>query len=220
MATEKNSSEVMRTVELIQTLSLHAGKKRPARLSFDRALSLSVALSLATALWIVMWVPGIRAGISELVMTLAFQFKVISMSLLFIGGCLLIRATGTPGAKLKPIQYLSPGFLFLVAGMLLDTSAYPWLGASQKSVPICVGAIVLASFPGFFFILAGLRRGIPTRLRFSGALAGFLSGAIGALGYTISCVNDGAAFVAIWYLTAIALMTGIGAILGPRALKW
>ncbi|MFN7101959.1 MAG: NrsF family protein, partial [Pseudorhizobium sp.] len=32
--------------------------------------------------------------------------------------------------------------------------------------------------------------------------------------------NDGFTFVALWYTTAIAITASIGAVLGPRALRW
>ncbi len=69
-------------------------------------------------------------------------------------------------------------------------------------------------------ILIAMRSGTPTRLAGAGAVAGLLAGAIGALAYTVACLNDGATFVALWYSAAIAVVTIGGALIGPRVLAW
>jgi hypothetical protein len=65
-----------------------------------------------------------------------------------------------------------------------------------------------------------LRRATPTRLSYAGGVAGLLAGSIGALAYTLACINDGTVFVSIWYSLAILLTSVIGALLGRRALAW
>lgn len=52
------------------------------------------------------------------------------------------------------------------------------------------------------------------------AEAGLLAGSIGALAYTVACVNDGAAFVAIWYSASVVAAGCLGALAGPRWLAW
>ncbi|MDX3772710.1 DUF1109 domain-containing protein [Chromatiaceae bacterium AAb-1] len=217
---QTSSKEVMRTDELIRGLSGQAGRKAPAAVSPDRALGLSLVLSLLIALLVIIGIPGLRPGLPEWLMTWSFQFKVATMTLFAGGGAILVRAAGIPGMTLKPLLAVLPGVLLLFIGILFDRSGFPLLGARQMSVPLCVGAIIMASLPGLALIMAGLRRGIPTRLTAAGATAGFLSGSIGALAYTIACVNDGAMFVAIWYMVAIFITTAIGAVAGRYVLAW
>ncbi|PSD28791.1 hypothetical protein C7E18_00315 [Stenotrophomonas maltophilia] len=54
----------------------------------------------------------------------------------------------------------------------------------------------------------------------AGALCGLLAGALGALGYTVACVNDGAGFVTAWYSLAVLLIAALGSALGRRFLRW
>jgi hypothetical protein len=88
------------------------------------------------------------------------------------------------------------------------------------SVPSCVAAIVTLSLPGLASILAAMRQGVPARPAFGGAVAGMLAGAIGGAAYAIVCKNDGALFVALWYTVAMAIVTGVGALIGRKTLAW
>jgi len=110
--------------------------------------------------------------------------------------------------------------LFILVGAVFDRSGFPLLGAHTLSVPTCVGAIILASLPALAVMLAAMRLGIPTRPGWAGGMAGILAGSLGALAYTLACINDGAAFVALWYSLAIAIMAAIGATAGRRVLAW
>jgi len=62
--------------------------------------------------------------------------------------------------------------------------------------------------------------GAPTRPPLAGATAGLLAGALGAAAYVLTCKNDAGWFVAIWYTSAVLLVTVVGASLGRRALAW
>ena len=60
----------------------------------------------------------------------------------------------------------------------------------------------------------------PTRLRWAGAAAGLLAGAGGALVYALHCPEMAAPFIGIWYLLGMLIPTTIGALVGPRVLRW
>jgi hypothetical protein len=216
----KRDNEVMRTDELIHRLSIQAGMKAHAAMPFGRTVWVSLTLSIAAALLVVIGVSGLRPDLSAVLTAWPFQFKAAAMTLLAGGGVILVYAAGTPGMVRSPLLALLPGVLFLLAGALFDLSGIPPLGVRQLSAPVCVGVIVAASLPGLIIILAGLRRGTPTRLAFAGATSGVLSGSLAALAYTVACVNDGALFVAIWYVVAITITTAIGAFTGRYALAW
>lgn len=208
------------TDELVQRLAREAGTGRRSRLPFQPVVILSTLLALAAAVLVVAGGFGLRADLAALPGHGIFQFKVAAMGLLAAAALWLLRAAGTPGARLTPWRALAPAAALLLAGAWLDRSGFPLIGARTLSVPVCLGAIVAAALPGLAILLAALRRGIPTRLPAAGAIAGLASGTLGALAYTLACVNDGAAFVALWYSLAIALTTALGAILGPRVLAW
>ncbi len=91
------------------------------------------------------------------------------------------------------------------------------LGQTWRSCPWNVLAL---SLPVLVGILSAVRGLAPTRLRAAGFAAGVLAGAIGALGYALACPEVSPTFVTIWYSLGIALTGILGAILGPRVLRW
>jgi hypothetical protein len=92
-----------------------------------------------------------------------------------------------------------------------------WLG---KTALVCPFAIVaLSVVPALALIRAG-RRSAPTRLRLTGGVIGLASGGLAATLYALHCPENGMSFVATWYLTGVMLATLIGAICGPRLLRW
>jgi hypothetical protein len=95
------------------------------------------------------------------------------------------------------------------------------LGSLLGSDPLgCVRNVALASVPVAGALLVALRRLAPTRLRSAGAAAGLAAGAIGSIAYSLSCNETGLTFVAVWYTAGIFVVAGLGALLGPRVLRW
>lgn len=209
---------VRRTNQTISKLAAQAGKQRPS-IGIGQALAVSATLSLAAALAVICML-GVRSDLADMLPTWPVLFKIVAMSLCAVGAFALVRAAGTPGAGKRALLAMLPAILFLAAGAIFDSQRTAWLGVRGLSAPLCIGTIVLASVPGLLVVLAGLRKGIPTQLGWSGAAAGLLAGSCGALAYTLACVNDSATFVAIWYLVALIIMTVIGAVLGRHTLAW
>lgn len=209
-----------RTSELVDRLAREAGAGPRARgVPFGWAVILGAALSLLAAVLVVAGVFGVRGDLASLPARAIFQFKVLAMGLLACAGILAVGAAGRPGSRLR-WWVLAPGVLLLLVGAWVDRSGLPITGARTVSVPVCLAAIIVAAVPGLAILLAVLRRGIPTRPRVAGAAAGLLAGGLGAMAYTLACVNDGAAFVALWYSAAILATSLLGAMLGRRALAW
>ncbi|HJU21448.1 MAG TPA: DUF1109 domain-containing protein, partial [Casimicrobiaceae bacterium] len=76
------------------------------------------------------------------------------------------------------------------------------------------------SIPVFVAIVWTVRRMAPTNLRLAGAMAGFASGATGALVYSIHCPELGAPFLGTWYLIGMLLPAIVGSLAGERMLRW
>jgi hypothetical protein len=92
-----------------------------------------------------------------------------------------------------------------------------WLGHSWMVCPWIVLALALPIFAG---LLWSFRRFAPTRLRAAGAAAGLTAGAWGAAIYCLHCPEVTAIFVLTWYSLGVLLAAGLGAVLGPRLLRW
>lgn len=204
---------------LIRAMAQQAGTQRPVA-SFEAGLALAAGLSLVIALLLVLARYGIEPTLPATLAGAPFRHKIASMLTLALGAALFARATARPGASPLWALALLPGLALLGFGALADTSGFPLAGRSSISVPDCLGMIVLLSMPALVLLLAALRRGVPTRPRLAGAVAGVLAGALGAMAYALVCKNDGGLFVAIWYGTAVLLLAGLGALAGRRWLAW
>ncbi len=192
------------------------------RISFSdgRALLAASARCLLVAIAMAIVLIGVRPDLMTLVQNGSLPFKLTSTLLLACGGFIITKRTMQPDASALPLAALLPGAFLLAAGAAMDHSGLSISGASNISVPACVGAILMLSMPAFILVLGTLRTGAPTRPNMAGAAAGFLSGALGAAAYAFACKNDGELFVAVWYGAAIFMMTGLGAVIGRRALAW
>lgn len=209
-----------RTDALIERLAGEgAGMARAHRAFLPRLLAVA-GLALLLAVLIVAMVFGLRADLAAHAASAFLQFKIIAMVSVVVAGLALVRVAGTPGARLSPALALVPGMAVLLAGIVLLDDQVSLSGVREVSVPVCLSAIVLAALPGLALLLLALRRATPTRPVFAGAMAGLLAGANGALAYALSCVNDGAAFVSVWYSLAILAVCAVGALVGRRALAW
>ncbi|MET0984954.1 MAG: DUF1109 domain-containing protein [Steroidobacteraceae bacterium] len=115
--------------------------------------------------------------------------------------------------------------VLLLAGIGIAEFAYApagasvemWLGHSWK---VCPWLVLSLSLPIFAGLLWSYRRFAPTRLRAAGATAGLSAGAWAATLYCLHCPEVSAMFVLIWYSLGIGLVTALGALLGPRLLRW
>ncbi len=109
----------------------------------------------------------------------------------------------------------------LAAGELIRTPtsgwAELWMGLSWR---ICSTRVATLSLPIFAGLVVAFRRLAPTRLRLTGAVVGLAAGAFGATLYCLHCPEVSAVFVLTWYTLGIAVAAAIGALLGPKLLRW
>jgi hypothetical protein len=139
-----------------------------------------------------------------------------------------LRATlrlARPGASLAgmPAALAAPvlGMWLLAAMALVGTDRTRWpelvLGQTAATCPFLIALLATPVFLGGLWALRGLA---PTRLRLAGASVGLLAGAAGACVYAIHCPELAASFLGTWYVLGIAIPTVLGALLGPRLLRW
>jgi hypothetical protein len=128
-----------------------------------------------------------------------------------------LRLAWVPGALAAPV--LAMWVLAAFALMRADPAQRAWLffGDTWTSCPLLVA---LLSAPVFAAVLWAIRGLAPTRLRLAGAATGLLSGAVGALVYSLHCPELAAPFLGFWYLIGMLIPTAAGALLAPRLLRW
>jgi|SRR5579863_6333132 len=154
-----------------------------------------------------------------------FWMKAAYTGMLTLAGIVIVRRLSVPGAKpgVAPLAaaLIVLAMLALAAGQIVSAAPSArlalWLGHTWK---VCSPLILLLALPIFACLVAAIRGLAPTRLTLAGAGAGFAAGALAATLYGLHCPEQAAAFVATWYTLGIAAATALGAITGPRLLRW
>jgi hypothetical protein len=144
---------------------------------------------------------------------------------LFVGALLATLRLGRPGASLAgmPGVLATPllGMWVLAAVALGGTTRTRWLAlVLGQTAAVCPFLITLLAAPVFLGGLWAMQGLAPTRLRLAGASVGLLAGAAGAFVYAFHCPELAAPFLGTWYVLGMAIPTALGALIGPRVLRW
>ena len=213
----------MRTDDLIAQLSdnlpvapRHAAMKRLCR---------ALAIGGLVAFGLLLAALGLRPDFVQASDTAPFWMKWMFTLSLMWASAVVVRRLGDPGTRVG-LAWLGVGApIAIVATMAVgELLAAPRaqcagliLGQTSSR---CVVAILALAIPVFVALLWAFKRLAPTRLRLTGAAAGVLSGSAGAAVYAFACPEVSAAFMITWYTAGILAAGGLGALLGPRALRW
>ena len=153
-----------------------------------------------------------------------FWMKLAYALALAVVGILCVERLARPAGRAGRAAWFAAPVLAIVAmaGMQLSKAPHDaWrhliMGGSAM---VCPWLILLTALPVFAALIWALRGLAPTRPRLAGALAGLTAGAAGAGIYALHCSEVGAPFVAIWYSLGILAPCVVGALAGPRLLRW
>lgn len=211
----------MKTAELIEMLARSAGPA-PRAVAARRLVPAALAgalLSAALALAVLGPVPW------ALYATPAPWLKLAYAGALAAAAGWLAARLGRPVPRLKGPRVA----VLAVLGAMAALGAAALLAAPPgdrmtallgHSALTCPWNVAVLSLPALLAALWALRGLAPTRPRAAGFAAGLLAGAVGALGYALSCEETSPAFVAVWYTLGVLLTAGLGAALAPRLLRW
>lgn len=213
----------MRTEELITMLASGAEAVEPDALRRRYATALGWGAFGATLLMAILL--GVRPDLADAVRLPMFWVKLAFPAALFAGALLATLRLSRPGGRLgrAPAAMAAPVLaMWLLAAAVLLGAAPEELdklvfGDTWASCPFNVAMLSAPMFAALLWAIRGLA---PTRLALAGAAAGLLSGAGGALIYALHCPEMGAPFLGIWYLLGMLIPTALGALLGPRLLRW
>ncbi len=131
----------------------------------------------------------------------------------------------------KPaVSARAPSLLFAGVALAMVVGAALWwmqLPSAQlarafwgQSWRVCPLVVLGLALPALAAGLWAMRQLAPTRPRAAGLAVGLLAGALGASGYALSCAETSPAFVAVWYSLGVFGSGGLGALLGPKVLRW
>jgi hypothetical protein len=211
----------MKTTDLIDMLATKAGAapRAIAARRLSPALAIGLLVSIAATLLLLGPIP------SALWTDPAPWIKIVYAGGLVAGAAWLTARLGRPVARIgTPVLLVTAvaaamaalGALTLL-GTPLGARLAAVLGHSWARCPINILLLSLPALAGTLWALRGLA---PTRPRLAGMAAGLTAGGIGAFAYALSCTELSPAFVAVWYSLGVALAGGLGAMLGPRVLRW
>ena len=213
----------MTTSNLIDSLASELVPVTPNRHYRDVAIAVAAGATATFAL--VSLVYGVQSSLDTFAHGAPFVVKSAYSLTLAAVALALVLVLARPGASVRhnwrwlmgPVTGLAVLATFEL--LRLPMSAWPqaMMGSSWQQCPWRVAALSLPVYAG---LCVALRRQAPTDLRSAGAAAGLLSGAVAATVYALACTESSAAFVLVWYSFGIALATAIGAMLGPKLLRW
>ena len=210
----------MKTNDLISLLAEDA----PVGMRLGRMLALAVAIGIVVSAALLLSTIGMRGDMAHAIETMRVIFKILVTLALAVTACILVFRIGRPGASLAVSAWLLLPLGALVVAIASELAIVPedaWKASMMgHHAAFCVFFIpVLSLVPLAGFMLA-LRNGAPESPRLAGAVAGLAAGGIAAAIYAWHCPDDSPLFVAAWYTLAIAIVTGVGALLGGRILRW
>lgn len=211
----------MKTDTLIDMLSRNAGPA-PRALAARRLSPAALVGLLVSALAALTWFGVIPA---QMFATAVPWTKMAYAGALALAAGWLTARLSRPAAQLERPQRVVVAVVVVIAvmggaslvsepsgGRIQALLGHSWLS--------CPWSVLALSLPGLAAALCAVRGLAPTRPRAAGFAAGLMAGSMGAFGYSLSCPEASSAFVAVWYSLGIALTGAVGAVLGPRVLRW
>ena len=213
----------MKTDQLIDMLSTNVEPVKSGQLG--KTLAWGLVIGGAASFCVMFATVGLRTeatGVSHmgyLALKVLFMLSVIGM-----GTGLLIKLIrpGQDGRKLFRLMFLpflAAGFAGIVALALEPSAAWDRMILGTQWA-MCLFCIPLFAIVPFSVLIWALRKGAPTNLKRTGAIAGLVAGALGATAYAFHCPDNSLPFIAIWYGAMVVLCGWVGAWLGPRLLRW
>lgn len=213
----------MKTSDLIQKLASDLTPVSPKKIRNDLLIGLSCGA--VVSLLAIVLVFGVQPGLLSPAHGLPLIMKAsYTLSLAAIAISMLVPMI-RPGNPIPSRLWWVAMMVLALASLALMQSAMAnpaddmslWIGASWRQ---CSLRIACLSAPVLVGVCWAIRQQAPVHLRAAGALAGLVSGGLTATLYALACPENGAGFVLIWYTLGIGIVTGAGALVGPRVLRW
>jgi hypothetical protein len=213
----------MKTDDLIGLLAQGAGAVEPNAVARRYGTALGWGSFGATLLMAI--VLGVRPDLREAALLPMFWVKLAFPASLLVVGVAIAARLARPGMRLGrlPIALAAPLVAVWAMAAIELAGAAPVARASLvfgSSWRECPFNIAMLSVPAFAAVFWAMRRLAPTQLVRAGAASGLIAGALGACIYALHCTEMAATFLGIWYVVGMLIPAALGALLGPRLLRW
>ncbi|MBY5313430.1 DUF1109 family protein [Rhizobium leguminosarum] len=205
--------------------SLVRDLKPVPRHALERRFALAILPALAVSLLLMLIVFGLRTDMAQALMLPVFWIKSAYNALLAIAAFAAVYRLSRPDGSEGRFFGIAAAIILALAVMaviqlaLSPAASYPVLvlGSSALHCPLLIFAFAMPILIANTWVLRG---GAPSNLGITGFIAGIAAGASGAWVYSWFCTENGLPFVTLWYSLGILLTGAIGALLGPRLLRW
>ena len=210
----------MKTDQLIAALAADAAP----RAGVARRLGLGLLLTAPLAAAALVAAMGLRPDLGAALMSAA-AVKTLGPLALAAASAALAVALSRPEARPRGQTLVltglgaaaALGFVWALAtegpGALARDIASGSLWTCLRAVPAFAALPLVAAF-------AALRAGATLRPTRAGAAAGLAAGAMGAAVYSLHCTDDAPLFYLPAYGAGMLIPAALGALLGPRLLRW
>ena len=190
-----------------------------------RRLAIGLGFGLGLSVLLVGLVLGYRPDMQSATLTLMFWIKLAYVS--GIGAIALwaverLVRPGVPTGNLL-LWLLVPTMAVACLAVVqlihgpAEAREHLIMGFSAAAAPWRIVAAALPLLLGLAWAVRGLA---PTRLVFCGAMVGLAAGGFGAASYAMHCQEATAPFLFVWYSLGVIACGLVGALLGPRVLRW
>ncbi|WP_062367072.1 NrsF family protein [Variovorax paradoxus] len=213
----------MKTDDLVAMLA--TGALPAPRRAAGRRLALALLAGLPLSFAILFTEYGLRRDLVQAMFWPMFWVKVLFPLCIAAAAFVAVQRLARPGV---PVRRAWVGIAAPVLAVWV-MAALAWFNApAEERMPllmgeswrVCAVSIGLMALPVFAAALLALKGLAPTRPALAGAAAGALAGGVGAAVYALHCMELTAPFLAVWYVSGIGLPVLVGAVLGPRLLRW
>ncbi len=213
----------MKTDDLISMLASSAVPVPAHAVGRRFALALGVGLPVAFLLMLVTL--GLRSDLAQAATEWMFWMKLAFAACLALAGLMTTSRLSRPGMQLGVAwaALATPVLALWLAAVIVLLRAAPeqrldlLMGGTWLVCPLSIAMLSVPLFIATFWCMKDLA---PTRLALAGASSGLLAGALSTLVYALHCPESAAPFLGVWYVLGIGIPTAVGALLGPRVLRW
>ncbi|MBB2823038.1 UNVERIFIED_ORG: hypothetical protein GGD59_006339 [Rhizobium esperanzae] len=212
-----------KTDDIIERLA--SGLKPVPRHALRRRFALGIIPALGLSLLLMLIILGLRIDMPDVLMLPVFWIKSAYNALIaaaaFAAVFRLSRPDGCEGRFFALLALIFAAMAAVAAIQLLlapiETYRVLILGSSALHCPLLIIGFAIPIYAGAVW---ALRQAAPVDLRLTGFVAGIAAGAAGAWVYSWFCTENGMPFVLIWYTLGILITGALGALTGPRLLRW
>lgn len=214
----------MKTDELIELLGaggVEPVRGRPLRAALVIALAVGTAAAFCVMLAALGTPPLARSAEHWDATVLVTVF---ALALVATGSSFLLAAMRPATIARRTLEVIGLLMLLIpcaaIAALLEHGPAGVGAGIWGPQSATCLTCIPLFAIAPFAALVWVLRRAAPTSLRLTGAVAGVVSGALGAAACALHAPDGSLPLILVWYGAPIILTALVGAALGPRLLRW